>query len=76
MKRTIGNVAHGGAQSQITEETARAARAVRPSSLRARPELALIGFLAVVIIIGYEWLMSGPATSVADSPAISARNWK
>jgi hypothetical protein len=31
----------------------------RPDALRGKPSLSLIGLLAVEMIIGYEWFISG-----------------
>ena len=47
-----------------------AAPTARPGTLRGRPGVSLIGLLAVAMVIGYEWFMSGLVKFVrGDFPA-------
>jgi hypothetical protein len=62
MSSTTGNpAARIAPRPRVASDTAagKAPTARRPDALRGKPTLSMIGFLVVVIVIGYEWFISG-----------------
>lgn len=59
MNTTVDRPTPGGAQRQPSQSHSATSLAERPDTLRGKPSLAMIGLLAVTMVVGYEWFVSG-----------------